>query len=702
MMALSDALSFDTDFAGPAEWAAMYRARGLQVVPCYMPSEHAQWKRPKLADWLHFQEQLVPDETFERWYGLTGEHARRPNMGLLTGRASGNVFVIDLDEHTKPEARAWWARVLGEHNGGDELDTWHQVTGGGGRQLFFQGPPDWHAPTNRTPIGVDIRGQGGFAVLPPSRHASGQDYAWVEGAAPYDITVEEAPGWLLEEVDRLVAAHGGDKSRNGAPAERTLSPGTDFDSFGGRIDGREDYMTRVVWGAVVDYYRECPIGPPPEIESTARMVEAYEAYERTVKTRLAGTDKRALLDREGRGQTLFAEKWRRAISQWDGKVSEAAKVERERQRQEAPPSDQRPDAEPVSSPTRFPFETVGDLRKLPPAQWLVKGWIPEGSTGIFYGKWAAGKSFIGFDLSLHLAYGMSDWHGVELPGVDTEVLVIAREGHQGFVNRVDAFKKHHGLPEDTDRITFMRASVSFMRDDEFKALCEAVKARQTPYKLILIDTVARVLPGVDMNEQQTVTLFMERCQILAEVTGAAAIGVHHQNKSGGMMGSTYFEANADFVFEVERQGEEDEPLTSGQITCTKMKDGEDRWKRSVAYERVSLSLISDEVSSLVVREIGDPKRKPPAESWLPDTNTCRLILAAIEQAWVSGEPWSIAPNARKLLYAPRAIHQRFSISEKDAAKLIDMWRHGTANLLQVATRDAKNHVVGLQVTGRID
>jgi hypothetical protein len=78
-----------------------------------------------------------------------------------------------------------------------------------------------------------------------------------------------------------------------------------------------------------------------------------------------------------------------------------------------------------------------------------------------------------------------------------------------------------------------------------------------------------VLPGVDMNEQQTVTMFMERIGVIGALTGASTIGVHHQNKTGGMMGSTFFEANADFVFEVSREGEEDGPLTAGEIVAPK-------------------------------------------------------------------------------------------------------------------------------------
>ena len=48
---------FDPDFASPSEWAAMYRACGLQVIPCYAPSEvskGAAWKRPKLSEWAEF------------------------------------------------------------------------------------------------------------------------------------------------------------------------------------------------------------------------------------------------------------------------------------------------------------------------------------------------------------------------------------------------------------------------------------------------------------------------------------------------------------------------------------------------------------------------------------------------------------------------------------------------------------------------
>lgn len=361
-----------------------------------------------------------------------------------------------------------------------------------------------------------------------------------------------------------------------------------------------------------------------------------------------------------------------------------------------------PTAIQAPQPGRFIFEKIGDLRNLPPVQWLVKDWIPEGSTGIFYGKWAAGKSFIGFDLMLHLAYGMTDWHGAELPGLPTDVLVIAREGHQGFVNRVDAFKKHHGLPDDESHLTFMRGSVSFMRDEDFAALCEAIKATGIAFKLILVDTVARVLPGVDMNEQQTVTLFMERIAVLGALTGASVIGVHHQNKTGGMMGSTFFEANSDFVFEVSRTGDEDMPLSSGEIVCTKMKDGEDRWKRSVQYQKVALSIAADGPSSLVVEKIERASGAATGLTW-PDAYMCRRVLNFLREAWDSGQPLSNTKNTKGSgRYAPAVVAKHFEIKVQVAEMMVQQWLEVRPAVLVDEVVSARTKQRGLKVVGSIE
>ena len=78
--------SFEPDWAAPGDWAAMYRAAGLQVVPSHSPSEHQNWKRPALADWKSLQEELVPQATFDRWYAARGEHSQRLPIEIVHDR----------------------------------------------------------------------------------------------------------------------------------------------------------------------------------------------------------------------------------------------------------------------------------------------------------------------------------------------------------------------------------------------------------------------------------------------------------------------------------------------------------------------------------------------------------------------------------------------------------------------------------------
>jgi len=97
---------FDFEFASPSDYARLYRLRGIQVVPAFMPGEppgdtpeKPKWKRPLFDSWKEFQEALVSDEVFVEWYGPNGKYALRPNMGVITGRAS-NTFSSRFTSNT--------------------------------------------------------------------------------------------------------------------------------------------------------------------------------------------------------------------------------------------------------------------------------------------------------------------------------------------------------------------------------------------------------------------------------------------------------------------------------------------------------------------------------------------------------------------------------------------------------------------------
>ena len=74
--------------------------------------------------------------------------------------------------------------------------------------------------------------------------------------------------WLLEEVEKLVEAHGGSV---GGVKTHTAS-GAKFDDFGNIKDDRESYMRDLVWAAVIGLRRDGPI-PPGDNERNAVWAE---------------------------------------------------------------------------------------------------------------------------------------------------------------------------------------------------------------------------------------------------------------------------------------------------------------------------------------------------------------------------------------------------------------------------------------------
>jgi hypothetical protein len=496
--------SFEPNWSGPREWAAMYRACGIQVVPAHMPNP-GDWKFPKLTKWKTFQDELVPDSQFERWYGPAGEYSNHQNMGLLTGRASGNVFVIDLDEYKDNGARQWWSGVLAVHNNGMEIETCQQLTGGGGRQLFYRARHDWTAPTNRTPIGVDIRGQGGFAMMPPSLHVSGKTYDWKDGYAPWECEIAEAPEWLLEAVVDLVKKYGGEVSQR-APAERREHSGEDLNAFGLRVDGREDYMTKLVWGAVTNWYRECPI-PPTEAESQNRMREAWSVYARKNKTRVPGVDNIAGLEQEGRGPSLFAEKWRRAVSKWSDEIAAAAALPTGNDNwrgveevADAPPLN--PDKPLILSSAEF----VAGFR---PPEYLIDGVIQQSYLYSLTARTGHGKTAIGMFMAQAVARGQA-FHGHETK--QGSVLFLAGENPDDVRARYLVLADHHGFNPAATPVHFIDGVV------DIAACLPRIReeaAKIPDLALVIVDTAAAYFRGDDGNSN---TQQAEFARLLRQLT----------------------------------------------------------------------------------------------------------------------------------------------------------------------------------------
>ena len=143
------------------------------------------------------------------------------NLGIRTGREAG-IVALDIDPRHGGDSSL--AQLQGSF--GDLPCTATSLTGGGGRHLLLR-HPGLQIPNgvHKLGSGVDVRGEGGYIVAPPSLHPSGCRYRWE--FRPEAVPPAPIPAWLLglmlEGNSRSVPnerASGGSRSVEGSTGFR--------------------------------------------------------------------------------------------------------------------------------------------------------------------------------------------------------------------------------------------------------------------------------------------------------------------------------------------------------------------------------------------------------------------------------------------------------------------------------------------------
>jgi replicative DNA helicase len=155
------------------EAALGYAAKGWRVFPV-----KPEGKVPLTSSGL--KDATTDEETIRAWW------AKWPTANI--GYATGNgIVVVDIDELGS------WTDLLDEV---DEVapDT-SRVATSRGWHLFFRTTAAIRNSAGKLREGIDIRGDGGYTILPPSHHEHGHVYAWEKNGIP-----DELPAWLLERL----------------------------------------------------------------------------------------------------------------------------------------------------------------------------------------------------------------------------------------------------------------------------------------------------------------------------------------------------------------------------------------------------------------------------------------------------------------------------------------------------------------------
>ncbi len=116
------------------------------------------------------------------------------NIGIATGQDS-NLTVLDVDGR---KGGIGTVEHLYGDDGEDLLDTSELVVRtGDGFHLFYSYDPIAKNGSNRM-VGVDIRSTGGYIVAPPSRHASGKQYEFIDEEYLDETTQGALPQSILK------------------------------------------------------------------------------------------------------------------------------------------------------------------------------------------------------------------------------------------------------------------------------------------------------------------------------------------------------------------------------------------------------------------------------------------------------------------------------------------------------------------------
>jgi len=151
------------------------------------------------------------------------------NIGIACGKRSG-IIVLDVDAaHGGYESLS---KLIEAH--GNLPVTPVSKTGSGGEHIFFKHPGiEIRNSAGKLGAGLDIRGDGGYVVAPPSLHPNGNVYEWV--VRPSQVELAEMPEWMIEILKETPAPQ--PKLENGIVIE----------------GGRNDYLVQMA-GAICEFF----------------------------------------------------------------------------------------------------------------------------------------------------------------------------------------------------------------------------------------------------------------------------------------------------------------------------------------------------------------------------------------------------------------------------------------------------------------
>lgn len=465
-------------------------------------------------------------------------------IGVPTGAASG-IVVVDVDIKNGQQGMAW----LDENQDALPQTRTHK-TQSGGLHLVFLVPEGIEIRNSASKVapGVDVRGEGGYVIFPPS-----PGYTMADPIAP-----AEMPRWLisacLKEPERT-------------PATDAYYQTVEDKYVWSAVDGEARAVATAGEGTRNDRLNIAAV-------KLGGFIGAGKLSRYTVETILTNSARESGLPEKEIGPTIK--------SGIEHGIKSPRDIPQPKTNGHSAPQSQQQSQEPGTeedTPRNPYFQLIwfNEIQPILDVKDFVQGLLMEQSSAVVYGQSNSGKTFWTTDLSLHISAGMR-WNGRRIE--QSGVIYCALEGSVGFSNRVAAWKKERNLESQDLPFAAISSAINLLDPlADTEKLILTVKAAalriKVPVRIIIVDTLARAIAGGNENAPDDMGALVKNMDKIREQTGAMVMFIHHSGKdqAKGARGHSSLQAAIDTEIEV-AVDEEDGTRTATVVKQREMKKGD--------------------------------------------------------------------------------------------------------------------------------
>lgn len=541
------------------EGALQWASAGFYVFPCVVGA-----KVPATENGL--LDATVDPAQINLWWTQQPEY----NIGVVPARSG--MFVLDVDGPLGAEALA---RLEGCNQALPSTLTVQTPRGPGHSHYWFKGD----APTTVAKLGpkLDTRGVAngryGYVLVPPSRTPTG-NYTY----ASETDDIADGPTWIVTKLRTPQVSAANPDAILDDPSNITRAVAR-LKTMPPAIEGQggDDCTYRTICEL-----RELGLSSGMAFKQTLehfnpRCDPPWDSEE--LKTKVANVYEYAQNDpgayAVAPAATLFAA------------VAASAPYT------EVPHTDEK-------SMRFYPMDEE-EMSTIPTPTWLLPDLIPARSLVLMIGQYESFKSFLALDLSLTLASGLAGWDCDPREGVP--VVYAPSEGRHAIArHRKPAWKLARKI-EDQQIPFYMVEDVPWLKfDEDINAFIKGIQSRKLRPKLVVIDTVASAMLGLNENDAHDIGFFIQAAKSIKNAFDCTVLAVHHlgKDKERGSRGSSALPAGFDTILRVEAR----QATRTVTVTVEKQKDAE---KRKMPYhfqgDVIGPSLVFSPCAASVIRAL---------------------------------------------------------------------------------------------------